>query len=431
DYDRIIDNADEAIFRVEAEGGHMVYANPAAERLFGYSRAEWLADPALGFKIVHPDYAQTQRQIIEEINTTKKPVKNVTLGWIAKDGREVIAEYTIIPVLDEEGNILYFESIGRDITERKRAEQMLVEEKRLGELLLDSLPHPAMLIRRDRIILAANRTAREVGAIVGGVCWQEFAHADYIPEQHKRYVRDHGCAPPDGSHCTFCFADEALDCQAFTNNPQVYAFDRHWDTRWVPLDDEVYLHYSIDITERIETEEELHRSRERLAEAEKLASVGRVTARIAHEINNPLEIIYNYLKYLKFNTSDNDLRETVDDLHEEIASISNIVSNLITFSDSKKSGNEDIELNELIEKMVKMVKFNAQKKNIKINFSSAKETIRMRANKNEIKQVILNLMKNSFDASQKEYILDFCPLPKRLHRVPRISTRVLKCRRRP
>ena len=133
DYDRIIDNADEAIFRVEAEGGHVVYANPAAERLVGYSQAEWLSDPTLAFKVIHPDYAEKQKQLIERVCATKKAMKNVVLGWVAKDGREVIAEYTVIPVVDDDGELVHFESIGRDITERKHTEEELAEAKEAAE----------------------------------------------------------------------------------------------------------------------------------------------------------------------------------------------------------------------------------------------------------------------------------------------------------
>ncbi len=100
-YDRITDNADEIIFRVGGQGGNVTYANPAAERLLGYSLAEWLDDPALGFKIIHPDFKEKQKQIIEEINANKKIIKNAVLGWITKDGREIIVEYTLIPLMDE------------------------------------------------------------------------------------------------------------------------------------------------------------------------------------------------------------------------------------------------------------------------------------------------------------------------------------------
>jgi len=138
-YDRIMDNADEVIFRVDAKGGHVLYANPVAERLVGYSLAEWLDDPTLALKIIHPDFKEKQKQIIEEINTTKKTIKNTVLGWIAKDGREIIVEYTVIPIVDKEDKIIYFESIGRDITERKWVEEALRESEEKYRTILENI----------------------------------------------------------------------------------------------------------------------------------------------------------------------------------------------------------------------------------------------------------------------------------------------------
>ena len=57
-----------------------------------------------------------------------------------------------------------------DIDERKRSQELQREAGRLRTTLLDSLPHPAMLIRRDRIILAANRYGRDLGARIGEFC---------------------------------------------------------------------------------------------------------------------------------------------------------------------------------------------------------------------------------------------------------------------
>ena len=136
-YDRLTDNADEVIFRVEAKGGHVIYANPAAERLLGYSKDEWITEPSLAFEIIHPDYVEKQKQIIEEINANKNPIKNAILGWICKDGREIIVEYTVLPVLDEDGKIIHFESIGRDITERKKVEDALKESEERYRILYE------------------------------------------------------------------------------------------------------------------------------------------------------------------------------------------------------------------------------------------------------------------------------------------------------
>ena len=85
-------------------------------------------------------------------------------------------------------------------------------------------------------------------------------------------------------------------------------------------------------------------------------------------------------------------------IHNEITFITNIVSNLHSFSDNKRLTLEDIELNSLIQDMLTLIKHNAIKKNIGIDFKPFHKDIVICANRNEIKQVILNLLKNSFEA---------------------------------
>jgi signal transduction histidine kinase len=132
--------------------------------------------------------------------------------------------------------------------------------------------------------------------------------------------------------------------------------------------------------------------------SEKLASVGLLAAGVAHEINNPLGIIANYLSYIKYTFYDQKLHEAIDNVHEEIASIANIVSNLHTFSDNKPLTIEDLDINELIRSMLHLVQHNAKSKQITIHFEPYDHDLTISANKNEIKQVILNLLKNSFEA---------------------------------
>ncbi len=154
----------------------------------------------------------------------------------------------------------------RDLTKRKRAQKVLEEKQRLNELLLDSIPHTAMLIRKDRRILAANRLARDAGAKVGGYCWQGFAKSDFIPEEDKKYIDEHKKAPPGGTRCYFCLADEVLRTQKPARNPELNAWGKIWDVYWIPLDKQIYLHYAIDITERKRAEADLIKYREQLEE---------------------------------------------------------------------------------------------------------------------------------------------------------------------
>ena len=137
---------------------------------------------------------------------------------------------------------------------------------------------------------------------------------------------------------------------------------------------------------------------EQLILSEKLASVGLLAAGVAHEINNPLEIIYNYLSYIKFNFHDKKLHQTIDNVHEEISGIANIVSNLHSFSDNKQKVEEELNINLLIRDMLNLIKHTALHKNITIDFKPCEQDILIVADKNEIKQVLLNLLKNSFEA---------------------------------
>ena len=149
------------------------------------------------------------------------------------------------------------EQLKGEIEERKQAEETLRESARLNEMLLDSLPHPAMLIDRHRTVIVANKIALEVGTQIGGYCWQTFGHSLSIPEEHKRYIAEHdGDIPPSGTKCTFCLADQSLKEQA-PFNTEVTVEGTIYDTWWLYVDGDIFLHYSFDITERKRVEDEL------------------------------------------------------------------------------------------------------------------------------------------------------------------------------
>jgi signal transduction histidine kinase/ABC-type branched-subunit amino acid transport system ATPase component len=132
--------------------------------------------------------------------------------------------------------------------------------------------------------------------------------------------------------------------------------------------------------------------------SEKLASVGLLAAGVAHEINNPLEIVYNYLKYIKLSFSDVKLHDIVDELHEEITYIAGIVRNLLSLSGTVETGREETDLNEMIASIIGLLRHSARDKDISIFFDSHEKELSLKVNRNEIKQVILNLVKNSFEA---------------------------------
>jgi len=148
----------------------------------------------------------------------------------------------------------------------------------------------------------------------------------------------------------------------------------------------------------LEDVSEFEKLQDKLILSEKLASVGLLAAGVAHEINNPLEIIYNYLTFLSYNLCDPALLAIVNTVHEEMVAISQIVSNLVTFSDSTSAEIEEVDITDIIEETINLLKFNAKYRKIALSIKPAKQRELVRLNRNEFKQVILNLIKNSFES---------------------------------
>ena len=238
----------------------MVLSNPALQNIVGLTEEEILrADP---FDLVHPaDRDLVKQRAAERLKGLSPPddyeFRILTAGgqtkWVRLLATSII--YRSRPAVL--ANIL-------DINERKRVEELQQETDRLRTTLLDSLPHPALLIRRDRVILAANRQARDLGARIGGFCGNEYGRRAFGPDATGNLQRKtEGRAAAGSIKCEFCRADQALEREKSLSIRALEASGKLWDAFWIPVDADIYLHYAIDITEQRKIEQKIRDSEER------------------------------------------------------------------------------------------------------------------------------------------------------------------------
>lgn len=161
-----------------------------------------------------------------------------------------------------------------------------------------------------------------------------------------------------------------------------------------PIFDGKFAIGNIVILEDISEQEEMRR---RLNLSENLASIGLLAAGVAHEINNPLEIIYNYISFLRMNPGKEQMNNVVNLLEEEMDGIKYIVSNLMSFSSREEEHSDSFDLNGLISQTINLLKPSADERKIQCGFTTTREEIILAASKIEIRQVLLNLIKNSFE----------------------------------
>ena len=145
--------------------------------------------------------------------------------------------------------------IATDITIRKEAEKEVAQRQRKQSLLINSMPYPVMLINKKRKILALNDAAKKMEIKCNDYCWKEFGKCESLSEKNKIRAKNN----PDNPEikCTFCQADKMFENNEIRNDPKVESFGGFFDTYWVPLDKDLFLHYAIDVTDKQKATEKL------------------------------------------------------------------------------------------------------------------------------------------------------------------------------
>lgn len=144
---------------------------------------------------------------------------------------------------------------------------------------------------------------------------------------------------------------------------------------------------------------ELKRAQKEVIMSEKLASVGRLAAGVAHEIGNPIGIVLGYLDLLqRADMEDSERRDLVERMGKEIRRIHEIIRELLDFTRSGSTERTTVSLHELIRETLSILDHQFRRQKIEVIQSLAAQPDRVFANADQLKQVLLNLLVNAVDA---------------------------------
>ncbi len=135
-----------------------------------------------------------------------------------------------------------------------------------------------------------------------------------------------------------------------------------------------------------------------LLEAEKLATTGRVVASVAHEINNPLEGIINYLQLLLERIDDYERKKYVELVMEGIYRIAGIVRSLLEANQNVTEEEGDHSINYHIQSVVDLFQKELSQAKVTVKQIFDKKIPKVRCQPNQLEQVFTNLILNSIDS---------------------------------
>jgi PAS domain S-box-containing protein len=135
-----------------------------------------------------------------------------------------------------------------------------------------------------------------------------------------------------------------------------------------------------------------------LIQSERLASIGQAVAEISHEIKNPLLMIGGFARRLFKKSKNEDDQAKLRIITEEVERLEKLLADLKELYRAQNLQLSEIDINMLLKEVIALVEHEAAEKNIIIGVTLDKDCNRVNADQKKLKQVLLNLLKNSMEA---------------------------------
>jgi PAS domain S-box-containing protein len=398
---------DEAAFKSLGEGlytmdtnGLVTSMNPAAEELFGWSFAEMRGKKM--HDMTHHHYRDgrpfpASECIGFQVLTHGQPLKNCEDVFIRKDGTFFDVIYSIAPMRDAAGQIAGLVVVFSDITERKRAEERLLESEARFRLVADSAPVMIWMSGTDKLCTYFNKP------------WLDFTGRSIEQELGNGWAE--GVDPQDLQRCLDTYIQGFDRREAFRME---YRLRRHdGEYRWV-LDMGVprfnpdtsfagYIGSCIDVTEQRRAEEHLRRAQEELARVSRVIAMGELAAAIAHEVNQPLgAVVTNASASLRWLAGQppnlREAREAIDRTVRDANRASEVIVRIRALLQKGPPQMEQLNVNAVIREVLRLAGNELLRSGVAVQTDLAPDVPNVLGDRVQLQQVLLNLILNGIDA---------------------------------
>ena len=410
----LLDSIPDSIY-IRDNSGSYVVVNRALAELLGCDDPEQVTGKT-PFDFFPGERAEQIIAEDHEVMESGKPLINQCSRLQGSNGEILHLLTSKVPVRDREGNVFGIVGINRDVTGQERARQALKQTEHRMQEIVDNSPSPMYAKSVTGRYLMINRRYEELfnvkSADVVGKTDLEFLGDDDLVQRirkNDRLVLERGLPIQ---------VDEILK---FPDGERAYVSVK-FPMR--DLDGEIYAigGISTDITERkkaerelqalnqelMQTHENLTRAHEQLIQAEKMESVGRLAAGVAHEVKNPLAMIGMGLELLARHLPAEDLKamETIERMKRGIDRAKKIVRGLVDYSSDRHLEFQSYDPNKLVRGALDLVEYELKQAGVGICFTPDSNLPAVEADQTKVEQVLVNLFINAMHSMDGKGTLD-------------------------
>lgn len=393
--------------------GRVTIWNRGAERIKGWAEAEVIGSD---FAIFYPpdDRATGKPQAdLAQANALGRLEED---SWqLRRDGSEFLASVTITALRDDAGALRGFGKVVRDITDQTAAIAAVARREHHLSSILASVPD-AMVVCDENGIISSFSAAAELmfgfdkTEVIG-------SHVSMlipgVPKGTKARSGNIG-AETGVNHVV----DDPRPGEAVRKDGERFPIEIAVGEASI-AGDRIFTGFIRDLTRRRETERRMHELQSELVHVSRVSAMGTMASTLAHEINQPLTAIANYLEATRAMIGDSDdvllgeIAEALELAAAQSLRAGNIVRRLRAFVDGGETGFRVVHLDALVEEATSLGLLGAHEAGITVSMTIAAGRDRVMVDRVQIQQVLVNLIRNAIQSmetsARKELALTTAP----------------------
>ena len=375
-------------FAYDVAGRRLIYSSEEHHRLFGFDPAARMPAPKDWARRIHPDDREKAVHTMEQ-RLRERTDYEVDFRIVLPDGTLKYIHSISHAVSSPAGDLVEIVGTSTDVTDRRRAEY-------LTQQVFERSPDLVGILGRDYRYRRANPMYETFWGIA----------PEKVVGMHIRDVigeeRFDRFAKPNLDRCS---SGEEASYEGWFNGP---GGRKYWFVTYSPLRleserVEAVLIIARDLTERMLASEKLRDARMQLAHANRVATVGELTASIAHEVNQPIGALvtnaHAALRLLSARPPDLDqTRDALGDIIKDGRRVSEVIDRIRALVKKEPPQANPVDVNEAIVDSIALTRAEILRSGVSLETQLMKDLPPILGDRVQFQQVVMNLVMNAIEA---------------------------------
>jgi PAS domain S-box-containing protein len=360
------------------------YVSEGVCDLTGYATEEYLVQRSTSYGAkMHPDDRERVWQDIQAALEQHRPFE-ITYRILTRPGEVKWVWERGEGIYTPDGSLNHVEGFVTDVTERKRAEQMLRQSEESYRRLIAFSPYAILVSRGDRIVFANDQAIKLFGAVRANEILGK-SILDLIHPDHHAVVRERIHELLEGMQAVSVSEDKIVRLDGTSIDVEVSA------TRFTDEEGPAILVMIRDVSERKRLQEQLRRT-------ERIAELGTLASGMAHEIGTPMNVILGRAEYLMDRVTEEPVKKGLQTIITQVERITRVMNQLLSFVRRKAPERNVLDLRAVVENGMEMFQERISRSQVAVEMTLDDSCPMVLADADQMIQVLINLIMNAVHA---------------------------------